>query len=140
MIIFDMQCKHGHCFEGWFDSLAALEDQIQKGLVACPVCNDNEVVRIPSTFGTKTSPLKQEKSLPPFPSEEVFLKKVAEYVEKNFDNVGSKFTDEALKIHYGAAKPRNIRGTSTKTQEKLLDKEGVSFVKFPMPSVDDSES
>ena len=32
-----------------------------------------------------------------------------EFVEKNFDDVGCDFAKEALKIHYGATEPRNIR-------------------------------
>ena len=133
MIIFDLQCINGHAFEGWFDDLEALEDQLDKGLISCPVCGSIQAVRVPSTFGIKSSSSAYRETMPPKLTEEQILQQIAEYVDKNFDNVGSKFTDEALKIHYGAAEPRNIRGTSTKDQEELLAKEGVNFVKFPMP-------
>ncbi len=140
MIIFDLQCKNGHRFEGWFDDLETLEDQARQGLITCPVCNHSEIMKIPSTFGVKTAAPKKQ-AIPQEPvSEEAFLKKMAEFMENNFDDVGSKFTDEALKIHYGAAQPRNIRGTSTKDQEDLLSKEGVSFVKLPVPAADDSDA
>ena len=43
------------------------------------------------------------------------------------------FAKEALKIHYGVKEPRNIRGISTKEEEKMLKKEGIEFMKIPMP-------
>jgi hypothetical protein len=61
-------------------------------------------------------------------------------VHKNFDDVGSEFAKEALKIHYGVAEPRNIRGVSTPEEEKTLDKEGIEYFKIPMPSSPDTES
>ena len=45
-----------------------------------------------------------------------------------------------MKIHYGAAEPRNIRGVSTQAEEKLLKQEGVEFIKIPVPAPPDSES
>lgn len=140
MIVFDLQCKNGHRFEGWFDDLESLEDQISRGLVTCPSCEETDISRIPSTFGIKGAKSAAATPLENPEIQEVFLQKVAQFVDSNFDDVGSKFTDEALKIHYGVSEPRNIRGTSTKEQEDLLTKEGVSFVKFPVPAADDSDA
>ncbi len=61
-------------------------------------------------------------------------KRVAEFVEKNFDNVGPDFSKEALKIHYGVSEPRNIRGSSTPEEERTLKDEGIEFVKIPVPA------
>ena len=58
---------------------------------------------------------------------------IAHYVDNNFDNVGADFAEEALKIHYGVNEPRNIRGVSTPQEEETLRKEGVEFLKFPLP-------
>jgi len=66
--------------------------------------------------------------------------KIVEYVTENFDDVGSDFAREALKIHYGAVEPRNIRGVSTRAEEKMLQDEGVDYVKFPMPAAAPEES
>jgi hypothetical protein len=63
-----------------------------------------------------------------------------DYVEKNFDNVGSEFANEALKMHYGVKEPRNIRGTSTEQEEKTLKDEGIDFLKIPVPTNTDTES
>jgi hypothetical protein len=67
-------------------------------------------------------------------------KKIVEYVEKNFDDVGCEFTKEALKIHYGASEPRNIRGVSTDEEEKTLKEEGIEFFKVPIPVRFDADS
>ena len=67
-------------------------------------------------------------------------RQLTEYVETNFDNVGSEFAKEALKIHYGVSEPRNIRGVSTQEEEKTLKEEGVDFFKFPMPTQSDADS
>ena len=61
-------------------------------------------------------------------------KEIVDFVEKNFDDVGCDFAKEALKIHYGVEQPRNIRGISTKEEEKMLKEEGVQFLKIPMPT------
>ena len=67
-------------------------------------------------------------------------RKIVDFVEKNFDDVGSDFTKEALKMHYGVSEPRNIRGVSTKEEEKTLKEEGVQFIKIPMPIVPDTDA
>ena len=48
MIIFDLRCAHGHRFEGWFASGDAFTEQQERKLVACPVCDDHQVERVPS--------------------------------------------------------------------------------------------
>ena len=139
MIAYDLQCVDGHAFEGWFEDSEAYETQKKKGLIACPVCNNTRVSRIPSTFAIKSSPIPKQTSL-----QEENLKKVGkeivDYVEKNFDDVGCDFAKEALKIHYGVEEPRNIRGVSTKEEEKMLKEEGIDFVKIPMPAPPDTDA
>ncbi len=138
MIIYDLQCRNGHTFEGWFKDRKAFEKQLKGGLVVCPTCNDTSIARIPSTFaigGTGgTAPAK------PGIDPQVVSRAIAEYVDKHFDNVGSDFATEALKIHYGVSEPRNIRGSSTAVEEETLRREGVEFFKFPMPAPPDEPS
>jgi hypothetical protein len=134
MIALDLECAHGHCFEGWFDDLAAFESQQKKALIACPVCNTTAVCRIPSTFAIKASssanrPARAKLAL----DAGLVHRKIVDFINKNFDDVGADFSKEALKIHYGATEPRNIRGVSSGEEEKTLEKEGVSFFKIPLP-------
>ena len=139
MIAYDLQCVDGHSFEGWFEDRKAYEVQKKKLLIACPVCNSTSIARVPSTFAIKSSdPLKE------FSDQHADLenisKKIVDFVEKNFDDVGADFTKEALKMHYGVSKARNIRGVSTKEEEKTLKEEGVQFFKVPIPEVPDTDA
>ncbi len=133
MIAYDLKCVNSHCFEGWFEDEKAYLDQKGRGLVACPICDDTSVSRIPSAFAIKSSPSGTRSRLST-DNLAVIGRQVAEYVEKNFDNVGSEFAKEALKMHFGVVEPRNIRGTSTREEEKTLKKEGIEFFKIPLPS------
>jgi hypothetical protein len=141
MIAYDLICTQGHTFEGWFEDSASYSDQKKKGLIACPVCNDMNISKLPSAFAIK-SPQGSRPKEPSLRAEQVaqFGQEVKEFIQKNFDDVGSDFAKEALKIHYGAEEPRNIRGVSTEAEEKLLREEGIQFFKLPLPSSADGES
>jgi hypothetical protein len=143
MIAYDLQCADGHTFEGWFEDRKAYLNQQKKGLIACPVCNDTSVDIIPSTFAIKSSPSsKPVPQRPPAEKDDLheISKQALDFVEKNFDDVGCDFAKEALKIHYGASEPRNIRGVSTEAEEKTLEDEGIQFFKIPVPVPPDTDS
>lgn len=145
MIAFDLQCKNGHVFEGWFKDRSAFEEQREKHLISCPVCDDATIAVVPSTFGIVKS---SQTSIPTgnhqyqkdaYPSPEELSRKIVDYVCNNFEDVGCNFAKEALKMHYGVEEPRNIRGVSTKDEEKILEEEGIHVFKLPLPSESDSD-
>ena len=130
------------CVRGLVRGPGRVQRSEAKGLVACPICNDTDILKVPSRFAIKTSSGFKPKETD---SQEdlalaQFGRKMAEFVEKNFDNVGCQFASEALKIHYGVTEPRNIRGVSTQEEEKLLRQEGVQFLKIPLPAPPDPEN
>jgi len=139
MIAIDLQCDNNHVFEGWFEDHRSYEQQQKKGLIECPFCKNISVTRIPSTFSIKSSPAPEKMTSHQHELLEMG-KKIIDFVQKNFDDVGADFTKEALKIHYGVSEPRNIRGVSTQEEEKLLEKEGVEFCKLPIPVRSDIDS
>ena len=139
MIAFDLSCANGHVFEGWFEDSRAFESQKKKKLISCPVCNDASVFKVPTTFAIKSSGNDTTPSGKAIALAEI-TKKVADFVENNFDNVGTEFATEALKIHYGVSEPRNIRGVSTSLEEKTLKEEGVQFFKLPIPAPPETDS
>ncbi|GBC63188.1 DUF1178 domain-containing protein [Desulfonema ishimotonii] len=130
MIVFDLRCASGHQFEGWFEDLQAYEDQRAGALIVCPVCNSSTISRMPSAFAIRSSP-KSDTGAPPREILERIGHTLSEFADTHFDDVGCDFAREALKIHYGASEPRNIRGNSTPDEEKTLEEEGVRFFKFP---------
>jgi len=139
MIAFDLQCKNGHVFEGWFADSRTYQLQAKEGLIACPVCEDTNIIKLPSGFAIKGGQNRPEKQKAAADVQNI-ERRLAEYVEKHFDNVGSDFAKEALKIHYGVSEPRNIRGVSTLSEEKTLKEEGIEFFKLSCPTSPDSES
>jgi hypothetical protein len=60
------------------------------------------------------------------------LRMINEYLDKHFEEVGANFAKEALKIHWGEAEKRNIKGVATPQEETLLKEEGVQFFKVPI--------
>ena len=138
MIAYDLQCQNGHTFEGWFEDYKAFSRQQNEGLIACPICNDTQVCQVPSTFAIKGTPAKNPQPDGPLPDPETMAHAIAHFVDKNFENVGSDFASEALKIHYGVNEPRNIRGVSTAKEEETLRQEGVEFYKVPVAISDQS--
>jgi hypothetical protein len=137
VIIYDLRCENNHKFEGWFQDRSAYEGQKSQKLINCPVCGCSDVEMVPSSIAIMARDIKssgrghnKELSLPKA------LKVFHEYIENNFDNVGDKFAEVALKIHRGEEEGRNIRGTTTESEEVTLKDEGVQFFKIPMPKFD----
>lgn len=140
MIAFDLQCANGHKFEGWFDDSRAYEEQSARGLVTCPVCSDQGVTKLMSTFAIKSATPPAREGAPTKAALSALHGEIVDFMKNNFDDVGSNFTKEALKIHYGVTEPRNIRGVSTQEEEVTLKAEGVEFFKIPVPSTPDTDT
>ena len=136
VIIYDLKCEKNHIFEGWFNDRTAFEEQKKKKLVTCPVCESSNIDIAPSSItvmGKKTGELsKNNTDISPMKALQMFH----EYMDKTFEDVGSKFAEVALKIHFGEEDSRNIKGTTTKNEETVLEEEGVPFVKIPIPKFD----
>jgi len=137
MIIYDLKCEKNHKFEGWFNDRTAFEDQKTQKLITCPICGSSEVKMLLSSVTVtgkdiEESKEKSLKDISPIKALQLFH----EYLNKNFDDVGDKFAKVALKIHRGEEDTRNIKGTTTKTEEETLKEEGVKFIKIPIPKFD----
>jgi hypothetical protein len=140
MIVFDLECSQRHRFEGWFESLESFEEQKRKRFVSCPYCNDVNIKRVFSPVALKKSdPPDLKQSHQGLIDYQRLAKEIVDYVHKNFEDVGPNFAKEALKIHYEVADKRNIRGSATDEEEKLLKEEGIDFFKIPLPKTDEEE-
>jgi hypothetical protein len=134
MIVFDLECLNGHTFEGWFEDKEDLNSQLAQGLLTCPVCDTATVSqKVHAIAIKKSAEVMHQRALKA--SQEAMAElteKVAEYVEKNYEDVGTDFSKQALKMHYGSEEYRNIRGVTTKEEDKVLSKEGVLVFKVPV--------
>ncbi|MFC1494893.1 DUF1178 family protein [Thermodesulfobacteriota bacterium] len=131
MIAFDLICGNGHAFEGWFDNLESFEKQGAENMISCPTCDNTDINKIMSPISMKSSAKKDIKKDIDSIDYGKLAVELINYIQNEFEDIGPDFTKEALKIHYGASEARNIRGTATENEEKILKDEGVPFVKFP---------
>lgn len=159
MIVFDVKCSKDHVFEGWFSSSTGFAEQVAAGEVACPICGDLKVEKAlmaPNVATTKAAGKgvanTQAPAPVPAPSPDTvtlakqkeqagqmmaMMRAMKNHVEQNFDHVGTKFADEARKIHYGEAEKRNIYGQATREQAQDLLEEGIEFGTLPeLPKLD----
>ena len=137
MIIYDLKCEKGHTFEGWFKDQQTWTLQYSQKLVSCPVCSSTNIEMVPFSItimgkDSRAAGKLQEKEITPAGA----LRMLHQYIDKNFENVGDKFAEIALKIHYGDEEKRNIKGTSTPQEEENLKEEGVQFIKVPFFKMD----
>lgn len=134
MIIYDLECGARHQFEGWFKSAEEFTEQQTNGLLSCPFCGSENIRKIPSASHIKSRSgdvsVGQTNEMAETGRHQQ-LKMFHDYINNQFDDVGSKFAEEAKKMFYGEAEERNIRGTATKDEIKELKEEGVPAVQLP---------
>jgi hypothetical protein len=142
MIIYDLSCDNGHRFEGWFRNPDDYQSQSANGLLDCPVCSSSHVCKVPTASRINrgaAAPVEKTESREMAQATASVAASIREFIEGNFEDVGSRFPDEARRIHYGEAEARNIRGTATRDEARALSDEGVSAIALPAALVDKSK-
>ena len=130
MIVFNLNCTDCvFSFEGWFENTKDYNNQIKKGLVCCPSCNSTNIKKgLMAPNVTRKSNTKNSKRNKSIASN---IKKLKKIIEKDFDYVGDKFTEEAKKIKYGEVKERPIYGEASIEQTKELIDEDIDVLPLP---------
>jgi hypothetical protein len=138
MKVLNLRCTHDHRFEGWFSSDADFVAQDERGLIACPLCDDKAISRLPSAPRLNVSTQRGEPEARPagevteIHAQRRWLKAVREMMDKTED-VGDRFPEEARRIHYGEAEDRGIRGRASSEDAEALRDEGIEIVSLPVP-------
>src|SRR5262245_46385741 len=166
MIRYALICQQGHQFESWFQDSAAYDKQAKRGLVSCPHCGSAKVEKAIMAPRLSATAKKRDKVIeapepapeaasPPAPAparasapvamispqeQEIRskLKELRDHLIKNADNVGTKFPEEARKMHYGEIEHRSIYGVASAEEAKELSEEGIEF--HPLPSLPDERN
>ena len=130
MIVFNLNCSDcDFSFEGWFVNTKDYNRQIKQGLLSCPHCNSINIKKgLMAPNVTKKSNTKISKRNKSIASN---VKKLKKIIEKEFDYVGDKFTEEAKKIKYGEVKERAIYGEASIQQTKELIDEDIDVLQLP---------
>jgi hypothetical protein len=141
MKVLDLRCGAGHTFEGWFASEDDYGSQRERGLVDCPVCGNAEVLRLPSAprlnLSGARAPESAQASAPVTETAVLggaarrFVEAVAELLN-NTQDVGSRFAEEARRIHYGESDAKAIRGQTTPQEREALADEGIEVFTLPV--------
>ncbi|AHV91835.1 DUF1178 family protein [Bordetella holmesii] len=131
--VFDLQCEHGHVFEGWFGSHDDYDAQQARGLLSCPVCASASITKRLSAPHLNVAHLHQPTPAPtaaPAAMQAEVMRKVREILRKT-ENVGAGFAAEARRIHEGEAVERPIRGTATADERAELAEDGIDILSVP---------
>lgn len=139
MISFNLTCANGHEFEGWFQNSETYEAQAKKQLIECPICGDTQVEKglmAPAVGAKGVARETREEKAAAMRKMRKLMTEVRDHVEKNFDNVGDQFPEEARRIYYGEVDERPIYGDATEEEARDLADEGVPVGRLPWPKKD----
>lgn len=137
MKVLNLQCSHGHGFEGWFASEDDFQGQLQRALVECPLCGDLSVAKMPSAprlnLGAAREEPKQDVMATPDAAMQAAWLKMVRHVMSSTEDVGERFAEEARRIHYGETEERGIRGQASRKETEALLEEGIGVLPLPVP-------
>jgi hypothetical protein len=148
--VFDLECQHGHVFEGWFSSHDDYDSQQARGFLSCPMCGDVTITKrlsaphlnvshlhaSPRTgrdvvpAGQADVPTSTNSGVDVAKFQAAVLQQVRKMV-KSAENVGSRFAEEARRMHEGDSAERPIRGTATVEERNELVEEGIAVMSVP---------
>lgn len=143
MIRYALACGTGHGFDAWFRSSSDYDTQVQRGLLACPVCGSQKVDKALMAPAVATSEMSATNEAP---IEAVLLgeketqlremiRKVRSEVTKSAQNVGPRFAEVARQMHEGEIERASVYGVASTDEVRALSEDGVEF--HPLPTLPD---
>ena len=143
-----LNCSNKENFDAWFQNIDAFEYQKSKGLVSCPICGSDNIIKsltTPSFRIAKTNvskKLEYKKNIDKISSPSisnaaynnnltVVLRAIKKEIEKNSENVGNNFAKEARKMKAGKIEKKSIYGHGTKLEIEELKDEGIDVLNIP---------
>lgn len=139
MIKYNLKCSNGHEFKSWFSDSNEFEKLNKKRLLECIYCSSKKIqksIMAPMVSGSK---LKEDSSN--FLNAKLSRKKnellqIRNYIEKNFEFVGDKFSQKVREVYYDKETKKTIYGTATKEEREELAEEGIDLLSIPWVSKD----
>ena len=134
MIKYNLKCSNNHEFESWFSDSEEFDNLKKKGLLECIYCSSKRISK--SIMAPRISAVK-EKNNDIFLENKILKKeknnllKLKNYIEKNFEYVGDKFSKEVREIYYDKKNKKMIYGTTTTKERKELADEGIDILSIP---------
>jgi hypothetical protein len=162
MIRYSLICDNAHEFDSWFANSGAFDEQSVRGQVLCPFCDSAHVAKaIMSPRVART-----DRALPalPAPSSETsseaqkgpeekrplalidekhaalrnMVRELHAKIMETTVDVGSRFPEEARRVHDSDAPEKPIRGQATAEEAIALLEEGIGIL--PIPTLPDERN
>lgn len=154
MKVFDLHCPSEHVFEGWFGSEDDFRQQLERGLVECPMCGSKALrkglsaprlnlgaqppaaSKVPAKAGGKAAavPAQSSQEHRTLQAVQAAWLEVSRQIAAKTEDVGDQFADQALRMHKGEEPERAIRGQATPQQARALLEEGVPVMPLALPA------
>ena len=153
MIKYKLKCKSKYCsqeeeFDGWFQNIEAFEKQKTQGLINCPICGGDKIVKsltTPSLKIAKSQNMKDNKNdtnitttvesniLPNKNLNNIstILRTIKKEIQKNSTFVGNEFVSQVRSMKEGKIKEKPIHGNGTNREIQELKDEGIDVVSVP---------
>ena len=154
MIHYSLLCENRHAFDAWFKSAAAFDEQVEMGIVTCPICSTHKVQKsimapavarsgedksgvqapasaIPRPYTAGGDRMSFSAGHPQQAQLRAALEQLREKVTAEADYVGDQFASEARKIHFQEAEARGIYGEATRDEVADLVEDGIDFMPLP---------
>ena len=157
MIKYKLKCKSDYCadkkeFDGWFQNIDSYEKQKHQGLINCPVCGGDKVVKLLTTPNLKTSYNKNledinNKNNDPIGSNDILandnlknistiLRTIKKEIQKNSTFVGDEFVSKVRSMKEGKIIEKPIHGHGTHKEIQELKDDGIDVINIPWISED----
>ncbi|MBV8850601.1 MAG: DUF1178 family protein [Methylobacteriaceae bacterium] len=162
MIRYSLICDNAHEFDSWFANSSAFDEQSERGLIVCPFCDSAHVTKAimsprlartdvvrpalpslqPSAGDEAPKPAEEKRPVALFDEKHAALRNMvrelhAKIIETTVD-VGSRFPEEARRIHESETPQQPIRGQATAEEARALLDEGIGIL--PVPTLPDERN
>tara|TARA_B100001996_G_C18454304_1_gene513513 strand:- start:63 stop:485 length:423 start_codon:yes stop_codon:yes gene_type:complete len=139
MIKYNLKCKNNHEFESWFSDSKEFDKLNKKNLLECAYCSSSKIEK--SIMAPMISGIKSKESCVSLVDQNLSdeknkLLKLRNYVEKNFEFVGDKFSQKVREVYYDKETKKSIYGTTTPEEKEELEEEGIDLLSIPWVSKD----
>ncbi|OJT96888.1 MAG: hypothetical protein BGN83_02725 [Rhizobium sp. 63-7] len=136
MIRYSLTCDSAHEFEGWFSKSEDFDRQKESGFLTCPVCQSTSVSKLLMAPSVSTARQKEAtRTLVMDAMQQEAMAKMREAIatiKASAEDVGTRFPEEARKIHYGEADARGIIGQAAPEEALALIEEGIEIAPLPV--------
>ena len=156
MIKYKLKCKSEYCadkkeFDGWFQNIDSYEKQKNQGLINCPVCGGDKVVKLLTTPNLKITHNKKLEDVNnnKYPTESnsilandhlknisTILRTIKKEIQKNSTFVGDEFVSKVRSMKEGKIIEKPIHGHGTHKEIQELRDDGIDVVNVPWISDD----